>query len=71
MSEELLWPRGPREDLRDTAKLLDFIRREILTLEFIQGIDPDVEPELAREIREHRRTEQQILEALDTLKKGV
>lgn len=63
VSEELLWPKQPR-DLADVQKLLDFIDKEILTAEFVQGLDPDVEPELTKVIADYKRTKREIVEAV-------
>lgn len=69
MSEEL-WARGMRDDVRDVQKLLDFIRKEILTLEFVQGVDKDVEPELRAHLRTYYATIRQIEEATAKMKGG-
>lgn len=69
MDLDSVWPRGSaRDDVGDSKKLLEFIDKEILTLEFVQGIDSDVEPELARTIREYRDTRKQILAAIRMMK---
>lgn len=68
MNEELLWPPAPRDPVADAKQLLKFIDTEILTLEFVQGIDGDVEPELRKSIAEYRKTKKQILEAIERTK---
>lgn len=68
MDEQEWWPRSERNPAGDAQQLLKFIDTEILTLEFVQGIDGDVEPELRKCIAEYRKTKKQILEAVERTK---
>ena len=64
MNDTELWPKSPRDPAGEVRLLLKFIDSQILTLEFVQGVDPDVEPELKKAIAEYHKTRKQILEAI-------
>lgn len=67
MSENMLWP---HDEVREAKKLMDFIDREILTLEFAQAVDRDTEPDLSLAIAEYRQVKKQIEEAIAIVEKG-
>lgn len=70
MNDEQMWPRSEHNPADDVQQLLNFVDDEIVTLEFIQAVDGELEPELARAIVEYRKAKAMIREVV-ALMKGV